>query len=430
MRRRDASAPSLARRLLFVVMMTLVWAPMTDVTTAATMPVGAGAARNRQLSIDPAMLPADLGQSTLKVFVPGTGHSVSGIMLDYWRANGAASVYGNPISEPYEAPNGYFSQAFKRGVFQYMPEFQWTDDPTVRLQPIGASQFLKDRDVIRADGRRVAGDRRLVTTPASQDQQRLSEVQSEGGRTSTETGFSISGPFAAFYDANEGWFYLGSPITEPYLARGVQVQLYENALLLERDGTVLPAPLPRENPLAYGIDTSPIAQGNLPAYSEQLFIREPNPYGVDTTSLPGHRSIVVDISEQSLTAYQGDQVILQTPVSTGIAPNETEIGAFHVRIKFEQQDMEGITDASGEVVAVGDDGGEDEQETPVTGERYIVEDVPNVLYINFDAEALHGAYWHNNFGNRMSHGCINLPLNVAAFIFQWAPLGTAVTVRD
>jgi lipoprotein-anchoring transpeptidase ErfK/SrfK len=62
------------------------------------------------------------------------------------------------------------------------------------------------------------------------------------------------------------------------------------------------------------------------------------------------------------------------------------------------------------------------------GTPYDVKDVPNVMYINYDAEALHGAYWHNNFGHRMSHGCINLPLDVAAFLYEWAPVGTAVTV--
>ncbi|MDP9473018.1 MAG: L,D-transpeptidase, partial [Chloroflexota bacterium] len=61
---------------------------------------------------------------------------------------------------------------------------------------------------------------------------------------------------------------------------------------------------------------------------------------------------------------------------------------------------------------------------------YGVKDVPNVMYINFDAEALHGAYWHDNFGTPMSHGCINLPLDVSAFLFGWAPLGTPVSVLD
>ncbi len=87
--------------------------------------------------------------------------------------------------------------------------------------------------------------------------------------------------------------------------------------------------------------------------------------------------------------------------------------------------MAGFTDGTGEVVGLADG---------VTGEqsgiRYEVKDVPHVMYINLDAEALHGAYWHNNFGTPMSHGCLNLPLDMAEFLYGWAPLGTQVWVHD
>jgi lipoprotein-anchoring transpeptidase ErfK/SrfK len=116
--------------------------------------------------------------------------------------------------------------------------------------------------------------------------------------------------------------------------------------------------------------------------------------------------------------------VLESYISTGLTPNDTEVGNFHVRIKFEEQTMAGFTNGTGEVVGL--DGGEGEQ----TGDRYEVSDVPHVMYINYEAEALHGAYWHNNFGQKMSHGCINLPLDVAAYMFDFAPLGTAVTVYE
>ncbi|MDP8907666.1 MAG: L,D-transpeptidase, partial [Chloroflexota bacterium] len=153
--------------------------------------------------------------------------------------------------------------------------------------------------------------------------------------------------------------------------------------------------------------------------------------GVDVTELSGRRRIEVSISEQTLRAWQGDDLVLQTLVSTGLDPNSTETGTFHVRIKYEEQDMAGFTDSSGEVVAVGDEAStESGTATASAQERYEVEDVPHVMYINYDAEALHGAYWHDNFGTKMSHGCINLPLDVAAFLYSWAPLGTEVTVYE
>jgi lipoprotein-anchoring transpeptidase ErfK/SrfK len=92
--------------------------------------------------------------------------------------------------------------------------------------------------------------------------------------------------------------------------------------------------------------------------------------------------------------------------------------------------MAGTTGPNGEVVALGE-GAAEAAEAGETSDQtaYTVKDVPNVMYINMDAEALHGAYWHNNFGTPMSHGCINLPLDFASFLFGWAPLGTMVWVH-
>jgi len=74
------------------------------------------------LGLPEAMLPPDFGQTMMYVYVPETGHSVTGTMLDYWRANGAASVYGNPVSEVFVVSNGYYSHAFERGIFQFNPD--------------------------------------------------------------------------------------------------------------------------------------------------------------------------------------------------------------------------------------------------------------------------------------------------------------------
>ena len=64
----------------------------------------------------------------------------------------------------------------------------------------------------------------------------------------------------------------------------------------------------------------------------------------------------------------------------------------------------------------------------INDEEYNVPDVPDVMYFDNDGNALHGAYWHNNFGTPMSHGCVNLPLDVAHWMYEWAPIGTPVTV--
>ena len=228
-----------------------------------------------------------------------------------------------------------------------------------------------------------------------------------------------AGEFGEWYDSHEGWSYLGAPISEPLRARGVMVQYFENAVLMSQNGVVTPAPMPKEHPGKYGIDTTPVAQDGRPEFSEALFIQNPNPYGIDPSGIAGRKRIFISIPDQTMTVYQGGQMVLQTFISTGLAPNDTETGDFHIRLKYDKQDMAGFTSGTGEVIGHEDNG---------SGERYEVKDVPHVMYFNMEAEALHGAYWHNNFGQRMSHGCVNQPLDVAAFMFDFAPIGTEVTV--
>jgi lipoprotein-anchoring transpeptidase ErfK/SrfK len=56
---------------------------------------------------------------------------------------------------------------------------------------------------------------------------------------------------------------------------------------------------------------------------------------------------------------------------------------------------------------------------------YNIPDVPYTLYF-YSGYALHGAYWHNSFGTPQSHGCVNLPVDAAKWVFEWAPIGTMV----
>ena len=53
------------------------------------------------------------------------------------------------------------------------------------------------------------------------------------------------------------------------------------------------------------------------------------------------------------------------------------------------------------------------------GDYYVVEDVPHTMYFNVDI-ALHGAYWHDRFGYKHSHGCVNMPLRDAEWVYFWS----------
>ena len=61
---------------------------------------------------------------------------------------------------------------------------------------------------------------------------------------------------------------------------------------------------------------------------------------------------------------------------------------------------------------------------------YDLPGVPWNLYFTDGGAVIHGAYWHNSFGMRYSHGCVNVPPSQARELYNWAPLGTKVIVKD
>lgn len=60
---------------------------------------------------------------------------------------------------------------------------------------------------------------------------------------------------------------------------------------------------------------------------------------------------------------------------------------------------------------------------------YDLPNVPYTMYYN-QGYGIHGAYWHNNFGQPMSHGCVNMKPEEAGIVFNWASVGTKVVVRE
>jgi hypothetical protein len=123
-------------------------------------------------------------------------------------------------------------------------------------------------------------------------------------------------------------------------------------------------------------------------------LREP-PSGVASDEPWVH----VDISSQTLVLYRGETPIYATLVSTGVEGHDTPEGEFSIRRKM-------ITDTMADL---GADVGEDD--------RYRIEDVPWTQYFE-GSVALHGAFWHGQFGMPRSHGCVNLAPRDAQYVFM------------
>jgi len=127
-----------------------------------------------------------------------------------------------------------------------------------------------------------------------------------------------------------------------------------------------------------------------------------------TTPKRTSRWIEVDLSSQTMTMREGSKAVATYKVSTGTKSHPTKTGTFKIRAKLRIQNM----------------GNPNLSRPPY----YYTKNVPWVMYFNGD-QALHGAYWHNNFGRVMSHGCVNLPVNVAKKLYAWAKVGTTVVVK-
>lgn len=124
-----------------------------------------------------------------------------------------------------------------------------------------------------------------------------------------------------------------------------------------------------------------------------------------------YKRIYVDLTNQRLYAFEGNNIIMNVPVSTG-KWNPTPTGNFRIWIWLRYTRMTGGQGA----------------------DYYDLPNVPYTMYFSNNQTpkawgySLHGAYWHNNFGHPMSHGCVNMRIADAQTLFYWTnPNATSVS---
>ena len=133
------------------------------------------------------------------------------------------------------------------------------------------------------------------------------------------------------------------------------------------------------------------------AASLRVFTPEGAPAEVDVAA--HERWIDVDLGQQVLAAYEGAVPVYATLVSTGGPGAETRPGVWRIWGKYAVRTMDNTENGSR------------------TG-HYRLGDVPYVQFFDQD-RGLHGVYWHEDFGNPRSHGCVNLAPRDAAWLFGW-----------
>jgi len=135
--------------------------------------------------------------------------------------------------------------------------------------------------------------------------------------------------------------------------------------------------------------------------------------------VPAHEKyIMVSIAQQTVTAYEGSLVVMQTKISSGVPranipgliPTDTPQGDdFHVSAKMPSKHM-----GNGHLYP---------EKVDAYGSPLYEYEIPGVPWTTFfepvTGVAFHGTYWHTNFGMTMSHGCVNMRNEDAKWIFRW-----------
>lgn len=123
---------------------------------------------------------------------------------------------------------------------------------------------------------------------------------------------------------------------------------------------------------------------------------------ISTYKKSNQRWIEIRLSTQRLIAWQGKKPVHAVIVSTGKTSTPTPKGVFAIQTQL--------------------------RSTRMQGDDYDLPDVPYTMYYS-GSYAIHGAYWHNRFGTPVSHGCVNVAVDHARWLFGWAEVGTPIVVH-
>ena len=328
------------------------------------------------------------------MFFSPTSHHVSDRagFLNFWRENGGVLIFGYPLSEEV-VEDGRIVQYFERARFEYHPEHAGTADQ-VQLSLLG-------RDL-------TAGRAFADVAPA------------DGARFFAETKHNLSGKFLSYWLKRGGLRVFGYPISEPFdevspIDGATRLTQYFERARFELHPEELSGFYQSEE-RALGIQLAALHEVQLTDLGRQAAQKVGRAFST-STQLAGApdwsptiwpRRVEVDLSAQRLTAYEGDTPVYHAPVATGKDGFNTPTGTFAI---YSRTPLEAMSGSMG-------------------GETWYVPNIPWVQYI-VGGVAFHGTYWHDRWGTgfRLSHGCVNLNIDDAQWLYEWADIGTQVDIH-
>ncbi len=129
------------------------------------------------------------------------------------------------------------------------------------------------------------------------------------------------------------------------------------------------------------------------------------------TPFVGKKRIEINLATQTLTCYEGDREVFSTRTASGLGENATPTGRHYVLLKQVSRHMSNRPY-------------KEDQEPVPPEDIYDLPGVPWNTFFDLEGRAIHGCYWHNDFGIPRSHGCVNVSSDAARFIYRWThPVG-------
>uniref|UniRef100_B8HTC5 ErfK/YbiS/YcfS/YnhG family protein n=1 Tax=Cyanothece sp. (strain PCC 7425 / ATCC 29141) TaxID=395961 RepID=B8HTC5_CYAP4 len=165
-----------------------------------------------------------------------------------------------------------------------------------------------------------------------------------------------------------------------------------------------PSPSPTPGPKATSAPTVKPSPSVPPKSTGQKQVPKKDPIAAKISALKQtqQRWIQISLTRQRLIAWEGNKPVYAVIISTGKPGTETPSGIYTIQTKLRQARMQ--------------------------GDDYDIPDVPYTMYYD-GSYAIHGAYWHRSFGTPVSHGCVNVAVDHAGWLFNWANVGTPVIVQ-
>ena len=275
-------------------------------------------------------------------------------------------------------------ETWENAGFYDSPEAAAAGGTPVSILSSGAIRYLSYDNVVEIDG---------AAFVHSKDRKMWMRASPAGVSTST-----LGRTFTKTPERDFGWIIEAcNPYLQPNYYSGYSAESY-----LREDVVQIYKTIEEKDTVWYQIGDN--------QWVDTIHIRAAHINTTPPAEIPTGRWIEVDLLQQVVMVYQDYELIYACLVATGMKPYYTQPGIFQIYEKKESEDMTGSfeTDKS---------------------DYYYLEDVPFTMYFD-KLRAFHGAYWRAWYGYEQSHGCVNMSIGDAHWLFNWAENGEWVYVHD